>query len=156
MFGAASVSSSIGAKYIAFLDSFSRYTWFYLLKNKSEVSIIFKSFHIFAEKQTGFSIKAIQTDNAKKFLALKPYLNLHGIHHRLTCPHTHEQNGCIERKHNHIIETGLSMLATASLPMNFWGESFTATSISLLPTLCYITNLHMKLLFTVNISIRTY
>ena len=35
-------------------------------------------------------IDIIQTDNAKGYLALTPYLTEHGIQHRLTCPHTHQ------------------------------------------------------------------
>jgi histone deacetylase 1/2 len=33
-----------------------------------------------------------------------------GIHHRLICPHTHEQNDTVERRHRHIVETGLTLL----------------------------------------------
>ncbi|KAL5754061.1 hypothetical protein ACOSP7_022281 [Xanthoceras sorbifolium] len=36
-----------------------------------------------------------------------------------SCPYTHEQNGIVERKHRHLVETGLSMLAHASMPLKF-------------------------------------
>jgi hypothetical protein len=43
-------------------------------------------------------------------------------------PHTHQQNGSVERKHRHIIETVLTLLAHASMPLTFWDEAFlTAT-----------------------------
>jgi len=74
---------------------------------------------LFAEKQTGFSIKALQSDNAKEFLALTKTLRCFGIDHRLTCPHTHQQNGFVERKHRLIVETGLALLASASLPLTY-------------------------------------
>jgi hypothetical protein len=32
----------------------------------------------------------------------------------VSCPHTHQQNGAIERKHRHLVETALSLLAQAS------------------------------------------
>ena len=38
-----------------------------------------------------------------------------GIYHRLTCPHTSRQNGIAERKHRHIQEMGLTLLAQSSL-----------------------------------------
>ena len=88
------------------------------------------------ELQHGKKLKAIQTDNAKEFLTFTKFLQNHGVIHRLSCPHTHEQNGSAERKHRHIVETGLTLLANASLPVSFWGEAFeTATYlINLLPT----------------------
>jgi hypothetical protein len=39
--------------------------------------------------------------------------------HHVSCPHTHQQNGFAERKHHHIVETGLFLLAHASLPLKF-------------------------------------
>jgi hypothetical protein len=50
--------------------------------------------------------------------------------------HTHQQNGSAERKHRHIIETGLASFARASMPLKFWDETFlTATFlINRLPT----------------------
>jgi len=47
-----------------------------------------------------------------------------GITHRLSCPHTHQQNSAIERKHRYIVEVGLSLLANASMPQSFWAEAF--------------------------------
>lgn len=41
-------------------------------------------------------------------------------------PHTHQQNGAVERKHRHIVEVGLSLLAHASMPLKFWDEAFLA------------------------------
>jgi hypothetical protein len=42
----------------------------------------------------------------------------------VSCPHTHQQNGAAERKHRHIIEVGLYLLAHASMPLKFWDESY--------------------------------
>jgi hypothetical protein len=39
------------------------------------------------------------------------------IGHRVSCPHTHQQNGSAERKHHHIVETGLALLAYSSVPL---------------------------------------
>jgi histone deacetylase 1/2 len=51
-----------------------------------------------------------------------------GITHHVSCPHTHQQNGSAERKHRHIVEVGLSLLAQACMPLKFWDEAFlTAT-----------------------------
>nr|KYP61147.1 Putative copper-transporting ATPase PAA1 [Cajanus cajan] len=37
---------------------------------------------------------------------------------------THHQNGVVERKHRHIFELGLTLLAQANLPMQFWDHAF--------------------------------
>jgi len=47
-----------------------------------------------------------------------------GIDHFVSCPHTPEQNGIAERKHRHIVETGLTLLAQASMPQRFWDDAF--------------------------------
>jgi len=79
--------------YVVFVDAFSKYTWLYLVSHKSQATSVFLQFKVLAENQTGYSLKALQTDNAKKFLSLTKVLNTYGIFHRLTCPQTHEQNG---------------------------------------------------------------
>ena len=116
-----------------FLDAYSKFTWLYLLHSKSQALAAFK---LLIENQTGLKIKTIQTDNAKEFHYFKSFINESSIQHRFTCPHTHEQNGAIKRKHRHIVDMGLSMLSTTSLPMNFWGEAFLTASqiISVLPS----------------------
>ena len=55
-----------------------------------------------------------------------------GIAHRVSCPHTHQQNGTIERKHRHIVEAALTLLAHASVPFRFWSDAFT--------TACFLIN----------------
>jgi hypothetical protein len=42
-----------------------------------------------------------------------------GITHHVSCPHAHQQNGSAERKHRHIVEMGLGLLANASMPLKF-------------------------------------
>lgn len=47
-----------------------------------------------------------------------------GIHHCISCPHAHQQMGLVERKHHHVIETGLALLAHAFVPHLYWPEAF--------------------------------
>lgn len=54
-----------------------------------------------------------------------------GIVHRRSCPHVHEQNGAVERKHRQIVETGLILLAQAGMPLKDWDEAF-RTSVFLI------------------------
>lgn len=55
-----------------------------------------------------------------------------GIQHHISCPHTQQQNGLAERKHRHLVETGLTLLAQANMPLHFWDEAFN--------TACYLIN----------------
>ncbi|GJU44527.1 retrovirus-related pol polyprotein from transposon TNT 1-94 [Tanacetum coccineum] len=47
-----------------------------------------------------------------------------GIIHRLSCPHTSEKNGFVERRNCHVVETGLTLLAQACVPQRFWHYAF--------------------------------
>ena len=42
----------------------------------------------------------------------------------MSCPHTQEQNGVAERKHCHIVENGLALLAKSLIPLKYWDEAF--------------------------------
>ena len=44
----------------------------------------------------------------EEFKTFEPFLKKEGIALRHSCPYLHEQNGKIERKHGHIVETGLT------------------------------------------------
>ena len=66
-----------------------------------------------------------------EFRAFTDFLFSNGITHRTSCPHTHEQNGMAERKHRHIVETGLTLLAQSSMPFKYWDEAF-RTSVFLI------------------------
>lgn len=46
------------------------------------------------------------------------------IFHHISCPHIPEQNGLAEWKHQHIVETGLSLMAHSSIPQKFWVDAF--------------------------------
>jgi hypothetical protein len=44
----------------------------------------------------------------------------------VSCPHAHQQNGAAKRKHRHIVEVGLALLAHASIPLKYWEDAFVA------------------------------
>ncbi|KAK1414173.1 hypothetical protein QVD17_29914 [Tagetes erecta] len=45
-----------------------------------------------------------------------------GILLETTCPHTPQQNGVVERKHRHLLETARALKFEAKLSSRFWGE----------------------------------
>ncbi|GMI65053.1 hypothetical protein HRI_000174600 [Hibiscus trionum] len=131
VWGPAPMLSSGYKYYVAFTDVFSRYTWLYFLKYKSQVNEAFVQFHLQVERQLGVQLKIFQSDGGGEFAALKSYFLSHGIVHRLSCPHTSEQNGLVERKHRQIVEVGLTLLAQASVPLKYWQDAF-STAIFLI------------------------
>ena len=76
------------------------------LINKSETTKTFIQFQTMVELQLNFKFKSVQTDGGTEFKPLTPHFHNLGIILRLTCPHTHYQNG-VELKHIHIVETGI-------------------------------------------------
>jgi histone deacetylase 1/2 len=94
------------------------------LKAKSDAFTIFKQFKTMAELQFSHSLKTLQTDWGGEFRSFTSFLTDHGIIHRLICPHTHHQNGVVERKHRHVVDLGLTLLSQASLPITYWDHAF--------------------------------
>ena len=70
----------------------------------------------------------MQTDWGGEYEKLNSFFNRVGISHLVSCPHAHLQNGAAERKHRHIVEVGLSLLAQSSMPLKYWGQAFLAAT----------------------------
>uniref|UniRef100_A0A2N9F5X2 Integrase catalytic domain-containing protein n=1 Tax=Fagus sylvatica TaxID=28930 RepID=A0A2N9F5X2_FAGSY len=106
------------------VDDFSRTTWIYLMRYKSEAHT--NLLHFFALVQTQFNtmVKKIHTDNGQEFLEtkLQSYFQNHGIIHERTCVETPQQNGVAEHKHRHLLNIARSLRFQAHLPLKFWGE----------------------------------
>ncbi|KAK9166684.1 hypothetical protein Scep_001875 [Stephania cephalantha] len=50
-----------------------------------------------------------------------------------SCPYALEQNERVERKHGHIVESSLTLLAQAQLPVSFWWDACEVFLINRLP-----------------------
>ncbi|KAG8498566.1 hypothetical protein CXB51_004883 [Gossypium anomalum] len=124
MWGSAPVACGGNLYYVSFVDMCSRYNWVYLIKRKSQAVKCFFQFHKMVVTQFGKNIKKFQSDWGGEFRAFTSVLTSHGILHHLSCPHTLEQNRVTERKHRHIVETDLTLLAQANLPIDYWGYAF--------------------------------
>ena len=107
--------------YVSFIDHYTRHTWIYLLKLKSDVIFVFKQFNAIVENLCNTKIKALQSDWGGECQGLTTLLKECGISHRLSCPHTPQQNDLAKRKHYHIVETGLALLSQSSLPAKILG-----------------------------------
>uniref|UniRef100_A0A803PM38 Integrase catalytic domain-containing protein n=1 Tax=Cannabis sativa TaxID=3483 RepID=A0A803PM38_CANSA len=110
--------------YIHFIDDFSRYTWIYPLKAKSEALAAFVQFKLLVENQFNSRVKRVQTDWGGEYQGFPRFGSDHGIGFQHPCPHTSGQNGRAERKHRHIVEMGLTLLAQAHVPQKYWWDAF--------------------------------
>ncbi|KAL0301405.1 UNVERIFIED_CONTAM: Retrovirus-related Pol polyprotein from transposon RE2 [Sesamum radiatum] len=75
--------------------------------------------------ETSFKSVNIQQHSIPIFLH-----NSLGIIHQRSCPHTPQQNGVVERKHQHLLNIARALLHQASLPRSFGGCSIPRESIS--------------------------
>ena len=122
--------------YIIFVDHFTKYIWLYPLKRKSDTHDVFIHFKALVEKFFNRPIITLYSDNGGEYQALSSFLTINGISHLTSPPHTPEHNGYSERRHRHIVETGLSLLSHASMPLSYWPYAFSTAVylINRLPT----------------------
>ncbi|KAL0395161.1 UNVERIFIED_CONTAM: Retrovirus-related Pol polyprotein from transposon RE2 [Sesamum latifolium] len=118
--------------FLTIVDHFSRNTWTYLLKHKSQAVNCITSFIQMVNTQFTCKVKTIRTDNGAEFLSSQCqtlFLD-HGILHQRSCSYTPQQNGIAEHKHKHLLAVARALLFQASLPERFWGDCvLTATYI---------------------------
>ncbi|MCF8701902.1 DDE-type integrase/transposase/recombinase, partial [Corynebacterium sp. MC-10] len=119
--------SSLGKSnyFLLFIDDFSRKTWVYFLKQKSEAFEVFKKFKAAVEKESGLHIKAMRSDRGGEFTSreFQNFCEKHGIRRPLTVPRSPQQNGVAERKNRTILDMARSMLKSKNLPKEFWAEA---------------------------------
>ena len=102
------ICSQHGFKYyVSFLDVFSHYTWLYLMTKKSDAFNIFLQFQKYVERFFNTPIKLVQSNWGGEYCTISAFFKNCGIVHRVSCPHTHQQQGSIERKHRHVVVLAL-------------------------------------------------
>ena len=123
---------------MSFIDDCTRMTWIFLLKNKSDVSLVFQKFFNMVKTQFGVGINRFRSDNAKDYFnqTLAPFFQQHGIIHESSCVNTPQQNGVAERKNGHLLATTRALLFQKKVPKNYWGEAVLTAAhiINRLPT----------------------
>ncbi|GJU53090.1 retrovirus-related pol polyprotein from transposon TNT 1-94 [Tanacetum coccineum] len=72
-----------------------------------------------SEPYYGKDFLHVGNDWGGEFQNLPNFFSPHGIIHRRSCPHT-KQNGFVERRHRHVVETRLALLAQSGVPSCFW------------------------------------
>ena len=111
--------------YVLFTDEYSRYTWIYPMRRKSEVFTHFQTLVAMIKNIFNNTIKYLQSDNGTEYTnnAFSHYCKTLGIQQRFSCPHTPQQNGLAERKHRHIATMIRSLPSHLRRPSKYLGRS---------------------------------
>ena len=91
IWGPINTPSLLGFRYFfIFIDDYSKVTYLYLMKERSELCSIFKSFYMEIKTQFNASLCIFRSDNACEYFhtSLSQFFDYHGIIHQSSCPHT--------------------------------------------------------------------
>uniref|UniRef100_A0A803N1T5 Integrase catalytic domain-containing protein n=1 Tax=Chenopodium quinoa TaxID=63459 RepID=A0A803N1T5_CHEQI len=99
-------------------------TWVFFMKYKSDVVTVFSNFVTYIKNQFSFTVKNVRSDNTQELCEgeMKSFLVQRGIQHQRSCPDTSQQNGDVERKHRHLLETSRALYFQSKLPNSFWND----------------------------------
>ncbi|CAH9083140.1 unnamed protein product [Cuscuta epithymum] len=126
VWGACLVVSKPGFKYfVTFVDDYSRMTWVYFMKRRSELFTHFSAFCVEIKTQFNVLVRVLRGDNAQEYLSapFKSFMLQHGIIHQTSCVDTPPQNGVAERKNRHLLETARALLFQMNVPKQFWADA---------------------------------
>ncbi|CAL1356411.1 unnamed protein product [Linum trigynum] len=124
--GPSRVESIGGSRYfLSIIDDYSRFTWIFMMKQKSEAFTKFKQWKTLVENQTGKKIKKLRTDNGLEFCnsEFNEFCKDEGIARHRTVRDTPQQNGVAERMNQTLLERARCMLSNAGLERRFWAEA---------------------------------
>ncbi|KAF5193416.1 Retrovirus-related pol polyprotein from transposon re1 [Thalictrum thalictroides] len=112
IWGGYQTTSHTGAHYfLTVVDDYSRCTWVYLMRFKSEACTLLQNFCQMVKTQFNHPVRIIRSDNGAEFLSssMKLFYQNNGILHQRTCVDTPQQNGVAERKHRHLLEVARAL-----------------------------------------------
>ena len=123
------VNSLGGCRYfVTFIDDFSKKTWIYFIKNKSEVLSKFRNFVTLMKTSTGKTIQTLRTDNGGEYTS-KDFFEFclsQGISREMPPPYTPERNGVAERRNRSLLDITRCLLIDKELPGHLWAEAVKA------------------------------
>ncbi|KAL2938470.1 Retrovirus-related Pol polyprotein from transposon RE1 [Bienertia sinuspersici] len=88
--------------FVTIVDDWSRHTWVFLIKQKSDVVTVMEQFLMLIENQFEMTVKCIRSDNARELIEgrMKEIYQNKGIVHQRSCVETPEQNSKVEGSTN--------------------------------------------------------
>ncbi|XP_074306538.1 uncharacterized protein LOC141641789 [Silene latifolia] len=110
--------------FLTVLDDHSRNTWLFLIHNKTQIPGLIKGFVKYVSTQYNATVKVIRSDNGTEFFQdqCKDFFKTEGIIHQRSIVGRPQQNGRVERKHRHLLDTARALRLHSNLPLKFWGD----------------------------------
>lgn len=108
LWGPYCVPNLSGEKYFfTIVDDMSRATWKYLLHHKNQVQRIVKDFFAMVKNQFGKVPKQVRSDNGSELMnqECRELFAGMGVTHQRSMPYRPQQNGVVERKQRHLLDT---------------------------------------------------
>jgi transposase InsO family protein len=97
----------------------------YNINIKDEAFGMFKHYKYEVENKKEKKIKFLRTDRGGEYFPheFSAFCEEHGIVHQKSAPYTPQRNGLAERKNRTLVDMVNSMILSAKLHFNLWGET---------------------------------
>ncbi|GKA28301.1 retrovirus-related pol polyprotein from transposon TNT 1-94 [Tanacetum coccineum] len=114
---------------LVIVDEYSRHTWVYFLKKKSQAPETITSFIKRVKNQNDIKVKQLRTDNGTEFRnnTLVNFCDEKGISQNFSSPCTTKQNGVAGRTNRTLIEAARTMLSGFVFSKQYWTEAVATT-----------------------------
>ena len=99
------------------------------MKNRSELFSHFRAFCAEIRTQFHVYVQNLRSDNTKEYLfeQFESLMLQNDILHQTYCVDTPSQNGVVERKNRHLLETAQALLFQMHMPKHFWADAVSTT-----------------------------
>ena len=128
------ISPTVFKYFVTFVYDFSRVTWLYLMKIRSELFSHFTAFCTKIKTQFHIPVQILRSDNVKEYLfePFQSFMLQHGILHQTSCTDTPSQNGIAKRNNRNLLETARALLFQMHVPKHFGADAVS--------TACFLIN----------------
>lgn len=111
--------------FVTFIDHYSHFGSCFLIRNKSEVTEIFKKYNAQVTSKFGSKIERLRCDNGGEYVSkeLQKFCQDEGIHIQYTIARNPEQNGVAERYNRTILDKARCLIFDSKLSNDMWGEA---------------------------------